>query len=371
MAILVVILLSSAKTQAREYTPWSNVTGGYIEEVDELKDAYCSVGYMVAKQRSRLLLPQNTHLFWLSGVSYERVDGVEYTDCSLQTDQGLFNLKDNIWTPAGSHTPLKLDGQSATIFPAPADGPVVWFNPTGYDWRSYISLSYDFFADGELSRTSTRYHTEGYSKNMPALSFRLNNTQPRLQYDNGVPVTIRHLVQPQFSANGRYMVAVMGGGGLVWVDLKTGDTQQIEKNKSTQPIFGALSNDGRYFMKSGGDRLFVYDTAACLRNSDMSDEGCIKKKFTLSHEINTRKNQAISNIRFGASADEIIVDVSDFSREQPNVIKRIYYQNHVYQGPERSDGYLAFGDSYSSGEGDGEGGEWYEDGTDEQGNRDT
>lgn len=191
-----------------------------------------------------------------------------------------------------------------------------------------------------------------------------------------------------FSPNGRYMV-IQYDRVVAKVDLYTKELTPFLYQRYTTGGEFAISNDGRYIAQLQ-DGLFVHDTELCENtytngNWDIGYKPFIYPGCAVSSNLilPLRGNGSLSPMSviaqyrqpyFTANGSGIVLaegvrnssalpglDAYDWTRHE---LKADSYISSAH-------GYLAMGDSFSSGEGDGEGGVWYEPGTDEQGNKDT
>jgi hypothetical protein len=191
-----------------------------------------------------------------------------------------------------------------------------------------------------------------------------------------------------FSPNGKYMVIRYGGTiakvNLINLEMTPVVYEQYIKNNQL-----AISNDGRYVVTLNAD-LRVIDTKDCALSYDSgqwdasfhknSYDGC-KTSNNIAQELKyAGKLPSSVQLRrpyFGSDNKSLFIAVGvRKASASPSATGNSAYDwqnlkitanNHT----EINQGYLAFGDSFSSGEGDTEGGTWYEPGTDEQGNKDT
>lgn len=191
-----------------------------------------------------------------------------------------------------------------------------------------------------------------------------------------------------FSSNGRYMV-IQYDRVVAKVDLYTKElTPFLYQRYATGGEF-AISNDGRYVAQLQ-DGLFVHDTELCENRYSYGNWDVGYKPFVYPGCSVT--SNLIQPLR--ASGDlspmSVIAQYRQpyFTENGSGVILAEGVRNssglpgldgydwtrhelHADSYASSAHGYLAIGDSFSSGEGDGEGGTWYEPGTDEQGNKDT
>lgn len=185
------------------------------------------------------------------------------------------------------------------------------------------------------------------------------------------------------SQNGRYAVMQLRSGLIfVRVDLQTQEMTPFYRPSSVvnYPTF-AISNDGRYAYTNVDNKVIIHDLSTCeisyerdewVRKLDASQPtGCsstgdIRQGIRNGSEgYIPGRSQTLPNYPgFSPNGSEITLYSSGAAGW-----KKVVLRANDYVSSAR--GYIAMGDSFSSGEGDTEGGTWYEPGTDEQGDTDT
>jgi hypothetical protein len=212
-----------------------------------------------------------------------------------------------------------------------------------------------------------------------------NTSHTTLKDRNGLPFKID---EHAFSPNGKYMV-IRYGKTIAKVNMNNFELTPVAHEVAPTDNELAISNDGRYVAMLKGE-LRIVDTQNC---SMSYDSGSWNGQYHLSSYpgcyIST--NVALNLRNSGTLAPSTVLRRPYFLPDNKSVVvlvgtKRtdistdstapiaynwqelqVTANNHIVQ----TSGYLAFGDSFSSGEGDLQGGDWYEPGTDEQGNKDT
>ncbi|MBP6962375.1 hypothetical protein KBB49_02460 [Candidatus Saccharibacteria bacterium] len=195
-----------------------------------------------------------------------------------------------------------------------------------------------------------------------------------------------------FSSNGRYL-AIRYNGVVGVVDLKTREMTPLGHFASwASGSELVVSSDGRYVAVENSD-IYVFDSKNCQRkysypNWDLVQiqnntgyVGCVKSPGQVQGLLSTMGVSQSSTMfqRMGFTDDSSTLIIGGGIRRQgtnPNSSNASNFEWQEYGlKPDlyqpSAQGYLAMGDSFSSGEGDLQGGTWYEPGTDEQGNKST
>jgi len=305
----------------------------------------------------------------------QEVSSTQQDLCTVKNRQGSFSPAIGYWSPTNNMDDV-LQVENATIIPVPESNAVLFTTVFGSDPGGYrASINYNFSAIGELKA--------GYvgpsNQKVKFKKWRITDSAALLQYSNSSFMTFKTWA---FSENGRYGIASLFSGMLIRIDLQTQEIQPISQlavNKSDWRL--GISNDGNYALSyhSTSSALTFHDLTACQTryakgmypSAGASTAGCA------STDLHTKIQSLypstvlalMSNFRFGSNGSNFSVDT--YWRTSPAEItkRRIEFRAENYVPSNR--GYIAMGDSFSSGEGDLQGGAWYEPGTDEQGNKDT
>ena len=291
--------------------------------------------------------------------------------CIVQNRRGLF--AGDLWSQDGNPNSMIRLAPTGLGFDAAPGGEVLLVRsgaPLGFGYR--LSVNYNLEAVGQLAAGSQQPTAE--------LQWRLINYADGLRYaDNSLIAFLSHA----FSANGKYLVGHLTNGFLVKINLQTLEMQPLAYSSSAQKFLHlSVSSDGDYVLSYKVGSLQLHDTTTCTAPEHVKDawpatgldtSGCTNQNLysqisTLHPQIG---NGSIAKLRFGLNSASFTVDGGWRHADQNNefVWRRFTFTPENYVS--RAQGYLAMGDSFSSGEGDTEGGIWYEAGTDEQGNKDT
>lgn len=196
------------------------------------------------------------------------------------------------------------------------------------------------------------------------------------------------------SENGRYIAFADYLKGVFVHDtyMKTYKTVSTNLARGVGNI--AVSNDGntvfqydssliREGARSGERAFVVYDTSGCeqtLQESDFvstatfTDAGCVE--IDISSDVYDVLGAPNVTTYYGMEHPYIhprggyVQGIFSVKRASDTTTQKIALRFTPENAP-KTQGYLAMGDSFSSGEGDLQGGKWYELGTDEQGDKDT
>ncbi len=220
------------------------------------------------------------------------------------------------------------------------------------------------------------------------LTWEFGNLQPETWRDkDGVVFKIDEHV---FSPNGQFM-AIHYKSTIAKVNLRNMEMMPVAYDTSLKGSELAISNDGRYVAQLKSSKLFVTDTYGCetVYNSDswdiisgqLSYPGCKQSQDIIPGLVSgglISSGKFYKRPYFSPDSKKLNIAVgtrrTDINTGGSMIPLAFNWQevvltanNHV----SNVQGYLAMGDSFSSGEGDLQGGTWYEPGTDEQGNKDT
>lgn len=175
------------------------------------------------------------------------------------------------------------------------------------------------------------------------------------------------------SANGDWM-AIETSSSFIRLNVQTKEVLAFEQplyeyGIGQNPGYGlTISNDGRYVALHGGtvsSRVFwLYDLATCVpdttANAFVPAAGCGKRNLRQELFADAPATVGPMNTRFNSGGDTLVYDLRENDQ-----LKR--YAVTAGVGDDRRLDYLALGDSFTSGEGDTQGGTYYLPGTDGDG----
>ena len=309
--------------------------------------------------------------------------------CFVDTDNGLLSIDSpsvQYWAPRGDLNDLIRVEEP--VIPVPSSRVVL--KTTGQSssdpsFSSRYSVNYNLFEQdpviGELglrffgTRTNRIFQKE----------WRFNVQAEPLEFTDGRPMSFYNTWA--FSSNGRYAVVAMAYGALVRIDFEKQEiTPFYEISSSSRGWSLAISNDGQYAYSArtpsitygiGSSR--IHHLAGCQTTYDFdgyvlggnNTEGCssisISEDLEAAYPDPLNGQRLPSSPQFSPNGAELTIDVVDEPSINPRT--RIIFSAEGYTSSAR--GYLALGDSFSSGEGDTQGGTWYEPDTDNQGDTET
>lgn len=309
---------------------------------------------------------------------------IQANQCVYRNAQGNFNNPDisskKLYAPAGGLTNyMELDTGSEVPSPAPS-GPHVllknWRFPSSATYR--LAYAPNFRDDTSLGRQLNIQVIHRFNG--------LSTARIPFTYSNGneYEVTIH-----AFSPNGRYVVAQAG----VWlhkIDLDTLEMTPVKyvPGNSNRSISLSISSNGRYIAHQTSNSLSVVDSEGCestyafgsWQNHGFAENppGCVVSGNLLEYAHSNgiidiysgNANRQYRRAYFDLVGDTLTFAFGEKFSGQPDYTWReiaITAEDYV----STAQGYLAMGDSFVSGEGDLQGGEWYEPGTDEQGDKET
>lgn len=260
------------------------------------------------------------------------------------------------------------------IDPAPVSDTVLFLVKQSSSNKDYSVNTYNDIGDARPGIRSNK------------LTWEFGYQQPNLWKDkNGVDFKID---EHAFSANGQFMV-VHYKSTIAKFNLRTMKLTPVAYEPSLVGNELAISNDGKYIALLKSNKLWITDTATCELSYEqgawdsvsgqLSYAGCKQSQDTIPGLVSSGligpgkvyKRPHFSTdskliVGVGTKRTDIVTSsTAPIAYNWQEVV--LTANNHVTEVR----GYLAMGDSFSSGEGDLQGGTWYEPGTDEQGNKDT
>jgi lysophospholipase L1-like esterase len=237
-------------------------------------------------------------------------------------------------------------------------------NGSSFFWGLYIyenpARQFYLQSAAQVGGTRDRY-TFAYDNPPPA--WRLNDPQTGSElYINAYGVS-----------NNRDWMAIETSRSFIRLNVETKEILAFE-NPLWQYGYGlnpsyelAISNDGRYAIISGGDiytRITnIYDLATCtpIPNKPIdASTGCGKRGLKTALFSNASQGANFGNIMFDNSGENISFNFSENGKTNRYTVTAPGKNQHGLE-------YLALGDSFSSGEGDNDGGRYYAAGTDGNG----
>jgi len=282
--------------------------------------------------------------------------------CYYQNKLGLFTKSGNLWAMPGSDRAVRIYANPTTAtVPVPGDSTtLIMSTPSAVSGKNF-SINHNLTAIGRLD-------TDGSPKE---LIWRLSSMSDYIKYSNG---SLVNFDSADFSSNGRYMVALLAQKVLVRVDMKNRELTPIgpaNYSSGTTPSY-AISNDGNYVLSSAAGLKF-FDLSACQNKyaegqwpSNITPSstfpGCTSRDVFAQSKTVLPFYEKVGQMRF--SPDGRIARAEVNWRDAAGILHwhRLKLVSAGYALPQ---GYLAMGDSFASGEGDTEGGTYYEPGTDE------
>jgi hypothetical protein len=289
----------------------------------------------------------------------------------MTNQQGLFAGR--FYSPADdSNRMFRIGRTGISYYPAPSGDAVLYSSYKSSRRGSEVSINYNI-SHGEIAYVQS--DTNEYD-----MLWEPSSLSEKIKYrDNGQPfggervLTYSH----SFSRNGRYMVLQLYAGVYVRVDMRTQQmTPFYNANRLTTVRSHTISNDGRYVFTDVDNKILIHDLSSCNTSYDknlwelnQSSEhyGCTSTD-NLNAPINLSSGRNTGATKFPTfspnSAELTFVDSQSVADNYRITLKASDYTSSVK-------GYVALGDSFSSGEGDSNGDAWYEPGTDEQGSTST
>ncbi len=366
---LAVLSKSDVKAESSIWAGNVNITETPISEASPNRGNYqCeNVTYKSRYLHNELLVGDN--LVYTSSTT--ETEGKTYADvCSVSNQQGT--IGGGVWAPDGELThamPIVTTANYEAIG-APGGDTTVFVTPAPTYGLQY-SINHNLPFIGKLSYKT---YGSGFSK-VKEKVWKIHTLSDFLSYSDN---SIARIDTMSFSNNGRYGLIQLSKRSLARIDLQTKELTPFYNNtfSNSNGLYLSISNDGRYASYYRSGQLKVFDLANCTTSyaygswpssGSLSNSGCTSSDYYSNVHASYPNLLFISRLRFSPNGAQLSVDVG--------VQDATFYWKRLLISPtdyvSQAQGYLAMGDSYSSGEGDTRGGDWYEPGTDEQGNKDT
>ena len=298
--------------------------------------------------------------------------------CVYSNSQGAFTTSgrygEKLYSPSDSLNEF-IRLESAMISPAPAGKHVLL-----QDWQYSFSTSY-YLSYTDTFRASTKFTRSGLNG-----VYHHNGVQTVLKLKSGSRYSAK---LHAFSPNGRY-VAVHSGNWIHKIDLETLRLTPVQYVGSGKIESLSIDRTGQHIAKLTSNALTVIHASRCQASygfgawemhaivNSSEAPGCLGSGNLLASAHNAsvidiysgNANRQYRRAHFDQVGDTILFAFGEKrSGESTYSWREIAIAAEDYISTAR--GYLAMGDSFVSGEGDLQGKEWYEPGTDEQGDKST
>ncbi len=290
--------------------------------------------------------------------------------CALQTPLGFVadTVEGTYIQFTGTTYAQKLVGASGLrAYPVPGQRTVVTRDGTSTSYASRRTrIHYNIAAVGEsVIESGERV-------------FRVNSFPDPFRDADGNTLEVDNYT---FSRNGEWMVANVRGV-IMRIHVKTKAMQTIGKGGVGSTSFQfAISNDGQYVYSRASFGLSVpsqhlYDLRGCQPSQEYEYSyphaiapGCTRRDIGQVLRQQVSGFFGLSGMRFNHDGYTLTgyMSYTKPGEDRPTGLRRIKITPEGYVEPSLQ--YLALGDSFASGEGDTEGGMWYEPGTDTSQNK--
>jgi hypothetical protein len=367
------ILAQETPTQASIWT--SNldfIDDGAVTTQEASQDPLCVSGDYRYRIATGVLIPLPGG-GQIHALETEQLSEKQPNSCITTNSQGVFAGR--YFSPSGNINKTMRIQQTrygASYFPAPTGDAVIEASYSSRNNAYQYSINYNL-QDGKLAYQGTTFLKYD-------IDWVPNSASSPISYTSGESVLFQ---SHRFSPNGKYFVAQIDGNTFARVNTRTQEMTPFYRalQTTTNKSF-AISNDGRYAFTDVDNKILVHDLEGCVESYQKGlwqkaattaiPEGCTRTS-NLEGQIQTTTGgyqdgyytSLIKFPQFSLNDSEI----SFFAGKSTTDWKKVTIQAADYVS--NVEGYLALGDSFSSGEGDTEGGTWYEPGTDEQGDKDT
>ncbi len=253
---------------------------------------------------------------------------------------------------------LSPDGHLAGVTPIPVQAGFFW-KEGSTRWGNPVAPH--FYTDFGTAGSFGKYSYGAYPHNTRELAYELNTVGSTLSDSVGNKLYMHSYA---FSGNGAWMVAEIDGLGLVRIDTKSLDMQLFDQIKLAYNLgFSpqmklAISNDGKLVVKSGQNvgNTTVYDLSGCQHSPfkvgvDNSSAilGCQHRDLEQSLRAQLSNYQYLYSMHFDNSGKSISAVAVSTGLNGIALYNDVQYSVAGYSPAHV--GYIALGDSFSSGEG--------------------
>lgn len=293
-----------------------------------------------------------------------------FSECVYRTDIGSFG-GGRYYSPnniADRYLTIEPGSASGVSYhPAPNSRAVMMAVRSGSGLQIGFTDRLDKIGQLDYSSRNYLYHD---------LQWKLTEQIDTFRYTDGSDVISNGFA---YSGNGSYMVMRFGN---MFARIRLSDMSMTPfyyaDNVSSQFYLG-ISGDGRYATTINSNQLHVHDLQNCSTSYLGGEwqqysgdfEGCSSSGDLSSKIIEVLPSHyTLQRIEFNRVGSEFTVSAGKSTGRWSYQWNKVRISTDNYTTPELQ-GYLAMGDSYSSGEGDLRGGDWYEPGTDDQGDKST
>lgn len=305
--------------------------------------------------------------------TYTPLPEAEYTTsspqskCMVRNNNGYFWA--NWWAPVSPSSTMELTDVGGSIWAAPNSEYFLHMGTIPRQSTRKVSINKNF-SPGVHGKMSTRAISRS---NQLTFAFYQTSVEPALTYSNG------ELVQASqygvwFSSNGLFAVLHLPYRGFVLLDFEAETlTPFFPLSASRVNARVSVSNDGQTIAvdtsipavySASGCTAYSYDEIPVSMFSDMPAD-CGDKLFDATGLIASDLNIYTRSlgVSLNQTGNKLIHDRAD---SNDNYVRYEFYpssaadENGEFAGVQ---GYLALGDSFVSGEGDRDGNNWYEPGT--------
>lgn len=292
---------------------------------------------------------------------------VNATGCETQNDMGSF-INSNLNSTGDSYDfiqpgtsiafrVLHPGGRVIEITPIPNQGSFIWAEPSNY-WGNPVAPH--FFTNFASAGDFGQYY---YGSNIVPwdLAYELNTSGTVLTDSAGTKIYMKAYA---FSQNGEWMVMEAYGLGTLRVNTQTLQMQLIDQTKLAYNLgFApgmalAISDDGNSVIRSINPEgsTAVYDLSGCqpgpftiAANNTGAIQGCRSRNVQQSLQTQLPTFQYMTGMHFSADGKSVSGVAISTGLNGIRLYNRVRYSIAGYQAPHV--GYLALGDSFSSGEG--------------------
>ena len=299
--------------------------------------------------------------YFVYGVSPDPGHLVSATGCETQNPLGFFigaGSDSYDYIRPGTTTAFRVfrpGGRPTGITPVPNQEVFFWREASNY-WGNPVAPHFytNFAAAGDFGKN--------VYTSPPVLAYELNTNGTVLTDSAGMKIYMKAYA---FSANGQWMVMEAYGLGLLRINMQTFQTQLFSQqyvayNLGFAPSMTlAISDDGNSVIKSGLDAgdTYTYDLSGCQwapftlgQDNSSAMTGCRSRYVRQSLQAQLSNFQLLTEMHFSADGKSVSAVARSTGLNGTYLYSKVRYAVAGYQAPQL--GYMALGDSFSSGEGE-------------------
>ncbi len=369
IVLLLPVFQPTLKLWATTSSIWVNDKSLEIVQ-DGSQESIENYAYLVYPNCSYTTLKTQNYLWGIN--KWIRTKDKTIYGCAMQTPLGIvMRASAGVYVQfAGTeHAQLLINTSNRSLRVTPVPGQRTLIVGGGINWVTNVPYKTYFFYNIAAAGESVIHRNER--------KFQVRSYPQEFLDENGSTLPISNIF---LSNNGEWMVAVVKNV-LMRLHIQS-KSMQTFANTSLGGGSGyvmAISNDGRYVASQAiqygqGGGTYIYDLITCHLNQSYTltihtAPGCGERNLITLLRSSINNFNSMGSLRFSFD-DQVLTGMVRYWKTANKSVtgqKYVAIHNSGYQRPSLE--YMALGDSFSSGEGDTQGGAWYEPGTDTDENK--